>query len=421
MTNLPYDDDGIGSAEKESKMNNKSEREELSREISAMKRTMDELQLERDRRVVLESERYIPIETLTAQDDEKLLLATILAGGDREDVIVPAAESAIAVADHVVLIDTGPSAQKAIELVCSLLGDRCSVAKYPGEYGSCTDGRNFSAAVAQSMGYAWYVHVDTDERLIVKDRESVREMLRETKADVVLTRNDLRTYKKHRFFRLPINGKWDGPAHEGFVTSCDQYLCDNVTFHEIPKTPEQQAKHQQAVLDAMLKALETDSVNSRWHYYAGDSAEFLGQRDLAIGHYLQAAALSWWNEEVDWSYYRAACAYSSADKFEHAIAVLRRSKIRIPEHAWQLAYCKLRLGKFEEAVYWGQRAARMGEAQRKTERLGFTFEFAWYEGPHNILHYAYNALGDGELADQEKLEWERQERLRKGEPEEVVS
>ena len=323
--------------------------------------------------------------------ESSYLTVVILAGGNRESVIGGCLDSVAGIVDHVILIDTGPSAAAAIAVAREMLGDRCSVRAISEPF-HCTDARNFALRVAQEAGFEWALMLDTDERLHA-DRSVVRKMLAEATAQSVRIMSAGGTYSKSKFFRLPAQGKWVGRVHEAYVSG-SAMTAPGINFSELPKTAEENAARNIWVEDQCRLAVADEPTNARWRYYHGDSLAALGRLDEAVDEFTAAARLSRWAEEVDWSVYRAAVIRQRQGRLDEAIRLCRELSLRIPELAWFCAYCEYRSGRPEVAIYWAQKAAAIATATRHVERIGFRYLHGCYEGPYDVMRWAYQALGD---------------------------
>jgi tetratricopeptide (TPR) repeat protein len=348
------------------------------------------------------------------------ICCVILAGGNREDKIGAAVESALGLVDTIILIDTD-AADAAIVVVRGMIGTRCVVVKLPDGMTSTSERRTFCLAVAHELGFDACILLDTDERLIWCDANEVWsevERAREHGAYWCMTWNDLdaiggNSYPKARFFWLPAVGRYDGIAHEAFVANTPGALLKSVTFHEVPKTPSELEALTLSVAETMRTEIRKEPGNSRWHFYLADSLCHHGRFDEAIESFRTAALLTGWDEERDWSWYRIALIYGEQRRYAEAIEALQIGGVNIPEQAWYLAYCCHRSGQNDRAVYWAQKSARIAEEQRDRLRIGFSYRFAQFEGPFNVLDHAYRALGETKLADEAKRKTEEMIALRR--------
>lgn len=339
------------------------------------------------------------------------VVCVILAGGNREAVIAGAIESVIDCVDRFVLIDTGTS-QKAIEVARGILGDRRIVFRHAGEF-DCATVRNFGLQCAESIGADWALMLDTDERLHAEPG-IVRRMLSEVADNHVLIDDSTHTYKKSKFFRFPLDGHWSGMVHEAYVGTTMPCVARDITFSELPKTLEEQAQRLVWIEAQCRKAIESDPGQARWRYYLADSLAGLGSRhDEAAEEFLQAAKLSDWPEEADWSCYRAAQCRFDQGRYQDAIDICNDSGMRIPELAWYAAICAASAGKLHETVDLIKKAIALAEKQRERERAGFVNRVAWYEGPYEVLALVHEAIGDKEKLQLtlEKIEELRAQRL----------
>lgn len=321
------------------------------------------------------------------------IAAAILAGGNREHLIGDAIKSVDPMVDHVVLIDTGSSAKAAIQVGRELLGDRCTVFEMPEPF-DCATGRNFCLDRAHELGFDWALPLDTDERMH-GDPATVRRMLDELKhIDHILIDDASGLYKKPKFIRVPRSGYWDGVVHEAYVSMAPRAVAIGITFSEVPKCPVEQICLIATVEYQTRKALEQDPNNARYHYYRGDSLAALDRFDEAVEEFLQAAKLSRWDEEIDWSHYRAAQTRYCQAHYEESIGICLDSTMRIPELPWLAALGYHSLKRYDLEIEMANKAADLAAVQRKTERVGFANRYAWWEGPFDCLRWAYHELGN---------------------------
>lgn len=325
--------------------------------------------------------------------------AVILAGGNRESVISGAIESVSDCVDQFILIDTGNSARLAIETALRTAGDRCHVFKNQGDF-DCATARNFGLDCAEKSGCDWALILDTDER-IKASPGVIRRMLGEIDCYTVLIDDETERYKKVKFIRLPRAGSWSGIVHEAYVAPWPQAVAHGITFSEVPKSEQEEKARTAWIENQCRKAITDEPRNARWRYYLGDALAALGRPGDAVIEFLRAAKLSEWAEESAWSIHRAACLLGESgdrDALELALAISSDQDAQIPELPWYASVCAHRLGKHQRAIELAQRAAQLGESQRKSERIGFCNRVAWWEGPYDVLRYSYELIGDAERA-----------------------
>jgi glycosyltransferase involved in cell wall biosynthesis len=323
------------------------------------------------------------------------LAAVILSGGNREALIADAIKSADAFVDAFVLIDTGESAAKAIAVAREILGDRCIVHRFSEPF-DCARARNFGLDCAAADGFDFAMQLDTDERMRVADPSIVKRMLSMVETETVLCENDGHCYKKNRFFRLPREGRWDGVVHEGYLTQ-GATLARGITFSEVEKTPDEEFARQIWIAAKCSEALKSDPNNARYHYYLADALDATDDPIGAVAEFLRAAELSDWDEEVDWSHYKAAMIRYAMGDIGQALSITLASSLRTPELLWAASLFALELGALPRSEELASRAVSAAEEQREHDRQGFTYKFAWYEGPHDILWRIAVANGNAEL------------------------
>lgn len=318
----------------------------------------------------------------------------MLAGGNRESVIAEAIQSADQLVDSFLLIDTGESAQEAIAVARTILGDRCAVRKFEGEF-DCATARNFALDCAGDTGADWALILDTDERMRAEP-DMVRRMLSEVQTETVLVAYALNSYKKTRFVRLPHTGRWDGIVHEAYLTG-PTTLAKGMTFWELPKTVEEDRERTKWIAAKCREGLEANPDCARYHYYLGDALSQLGEHSKAAESFLAAHKLSDWAEEVEWSLYRAAASMASDGRDAEAVELLTSVKANAPELPWYAAYLANQLGDNDRAVALAQEAIELGKYRRESECVGFSCKFAWYDGPYDVLVRVARDTGNTEL------------------------
>ena len=116
------------------------------------------------------------------------IVAVILAGGNREALIMGAVASLIGYVDEIVLMVTGPSAEAAVDTVlshhvaCPVTPDRRYYVH--GDRFDCASARNAGLDAARERGADWILGLDTDERMIWGDVD-IHDALAHADADII--------------------------------------------------------------------------------------------------------------------------------------------------------------------------------------------------------------------------------------------
>jgi len=144
----------------------------------------------------------------------------------------------------------------------------------------------------------------------------------------------------------------------------------------------------------------------RWLYYLGDALQNLGQLKEAIASYQACAALRGWDEESAWACYRAAECWCVLGEWSHAVDDCAAGLARhagIAELAWLAAYASYKGGRATQAVWWARTSIALGRFRgvgEQVHRISFRNPMAQYEGPYDVLRWAYRALGDTAAAEE---------------------
>jgi len=301
--------------------------------------------------------------------------------------------------DECILIDTGPSRDGTLETardVCMEAGRKLYVR--PFEW--CDDfaaARNFALESAAHVGADWAVTVDADERIDIRGAD-IRRVLEVAEEKVLRVNHDSGTYCKDRFIRLPAVGRWVGPMHEAYSPPVNCRTLSGVRFSELSKPPEVRAQEFQRCARVLEKYANEHPGDPRWWYYLGDALQNLGKHRPAADAYQCCYELRGWNEESAWACYRAAECFISMGDFRKAEEVCAMGLSRhagIAELAWLAAYASWKRGKAEQAVYWSGLSIALGcyrGCGQEVVRIGFRNPAAQWEGPYDVLRFAYRGM-----------------------------
>ncbi|MCI0357618.1 MAG: hypothetical protein L0211_03920, partial [Planctomycetaceae bacterium] len=78
--------------------------------------------------------------------------------------------------------------------------------------------------------------------------------------------------------------------------------------------------------------------------------------------------------------------------------------------AWLAGWCCYQQGRIADAIHWERMAIALGSAEgcRAGEgRISFRHLPGWYEGPYDVLRWAYGKLGKTELAAEADEKFQR--------------
>jgi len=341
-----------------------------------------------------------------------LIAATVLAD-NRESVVADAINSALPWIDRLLLIDTGIT-DGTRTIAERLAGDRLVVESFPWRQDFAA-ARNFALAAACQQGASWALTLDTDERLAFPGYSSRDEL--QTKLDsnsniltwLVAARDG--SYSKERFIRVSMDGSqpliWKGRTHECLTGAkpWQRAVLEGVGVSEARKTPEQFQAKLVRDLKILLEQTAQEPAEPRWWYYLGQTYEGLERFSNARDSFRRCAEVRrGWAEQAAWACYRAANCCLRLQQPEEALELCTLGLARqpqSPELAWLAGYVCYRLRRFEQAITWSQLAITLGNYLGQSSgahRISFRHLPAWYEGPFDVLRFAYAKVRRPELA-----------------------
>ena len=352
----------------------------------------------------------------TPQPVSDKIVATILSGNSA-DIVADAVSSAIDWVDEVLLIDTGISDGTA-DLVERLSGSkfRRSEFSWRNDFAAA---RNWALQEATRLGAGWALTLDTDERISVdglRDIEEFRDRLRSEPQ--ILTWSVTAaggSYAKERIIRVPTTLVWRGRTHEALTgASPDQRkLLAEMRFNETPKIAESSSHKLERDLVILMEETRDKPDNPRWWYYLGQTLDGLKRKREAADAYLHCAALDGWSEEAAWAHYQAAKCMADLKEFREAIRSCAAGLVHqpgTPELAWFAGFCCYQLGQYRNAVHWERIAIAQGNVEGtglNIPRTGFRHLPGMYEGPYDVLRFAYRKLGMERAAQTAEQQHER--------------
>jgi hypothetical protein len=324
--------------------------------------------------------------------------------GNNEDVIGDAIASVAPWVDGVVVVDTGVT-DRSLEIARSIAKEKYVERKFAW-IDDFAAARNFALDAAREAGGDWAVMVDTDEQ-IDRRGEDVRGFLANATAAHVMIFHESGIYVQPRFFKLPTAGRFSGPTHEAYPAAALGYVTmDKCVFRDRPKTPDQLRAKFERDVRILRRHTAENPREPRWLYYLGDALQNLGDPKAAISAYQACASLRGWDEESAWACYRAAECWCVLGEWGHAVDECAAGLARhagIAELAWLAGYASYKGGKPAQAVWWARSSIALGRFRgvgEKVHRISFRNPSAQYEGPYDVLRWAYRALGDTAAAEE---------------------
>ena len=165
----------------------------------------------------------------------------------------------------------------------------------------------------------------------------------------------------------------------------------------------------------MSAAAEVSGISpsdGRAAYYLGQTYYSLDEKALAAVEYRRCAALIDWDEQAGFAMYRAAeCFYAlgrNDEGFATAVDGLRYSA-RIPELPWIAALTSYQLGNMLTAIGWAHMSIAIGESDGAGHHLlrsHLRDLLGVYDGPWDVLRFAYRAIGNEAEANRAEKRYE---------------
>jgi tetratricopeptide (TPR) repeat protein len=332
-----------------------------------------------------------------------MIVSTTLTGSNA-DIIGDALASVLAQVDRCLVIDTGAK-DDSIEVARAIAGDKLEVRPFSWQ-NDFAAARNFALDAAAELGATWAVTVDTDERLAFEPGVRLARLLGATRANVCMVLDDAGNYSKERIVRLPAQVRWVGPTHECLDgrSTADTVTLQGVRFRELPKDPAAARRKFERDLAILKRYTRQHSKQARWFYYLGATHQQLGDHAAAIDAFRTCAELRGWEEEGAWACYGAAESCCSLRRWDDALQFCAAGLAIRPataELAWLAGFAAYKGLRFGDAVAWSNMAIANGLYRgqgAQFERIGFRHPPALYEGPYDVLRWAYQALGTEEAA-----------------------
>ena len=340
---------------------------------------------------------------------EVMHLAATILSGNSEGLIADAILYVRDWVDRILLIDTGIT-DGTVAVAREAAGAKLIVERFAW----CNDfalARNFALAKAAELGAAWALTVDTDERLSFPGFAMPEQLCAAVDADAAVLawlapcRDG--SYAKERFIRVPTVLQWRGRTHEALCGAGPRQrrILPGVEFFEVRKTPEQFRAKLERDLQVLRDETRTQPDNPRWWYYLGQTLEELGEHRRAADAYQQCYELrEGWAEQSAWACFRAATCWLRFGEWQQALEICALGLARqpqSPELAWLAGFCSFKLGHFANAVTWEEIAIGLGHFEGRAaglDRISFRYLPGWYEGPYDVLRFAWRSLGQPQRA-----------------------
>jgi tetratricopeptide (TPR) repeat protein len=339
------------------------------------------------------------------------IISTTLTGSNA-DIIGDALASVLDQVDTCLVIDTG-ARDATLKVAGEIAAAKLVVREFPWK-NDFAAARNFALQAATELGGSWAVTLDTDERLLFDAGVDLRKALQQTPAKVLRVQEEGGSYGKERIVRLPTSLRWNGPTHEALEGQQvgDGADLPGVRFRELPKDAAALRRKTERDIAILKRYTKQHGKQPRWFYYLGAAHQDIGEFAAAIDAYTTCASLGGWAEEGAWACYRAGECCIKLQRWAEAIQYCVNGLAIRPstaELAWLAAFTMQKVGRNEEAVAWARMAIatglHAGEGAR-FQRISFRALTGLYEGPYDVLRYAYKALGDTKAAAQAERDYQ---------------
>lgn len=339
-----------------------------------------------------------------------IVTTTLLSNNHR--IIAEAIKSAILYVDKMIFIDTG-SHDGTVALARTLAGEKAIVVDYPWT-NDFAAARNFSLQVAMNVGADWAITLDTDERLQLQKGFDLRAFLQSTNAELICCPNETRAYEKERIIRVKRSSRsfWYGSVHECFSgVPIETYVSlESMTFSELPKSNVDFEKKLNRDITELKKQILKTPNDGRWYFYLGESHRGLNQYNEAIVAYEKSVNCLDWAELRAWACYQIATCFSEQKKFNDTIRWCSTGltyNAGCAELAWLAGWSAYQLNQHSNAIFWENIALTIHKTvalDARFRRMSFANPRGFFEGPHDVLRYAWAHLGRHDLAAESENE-----------------
>jgi tetratricopeptide (TPR) repeat protein len=323
-----------------------------------------------------------------------------------ESKIAACLESVAPFVDECIVIDTGIT-DATLAKASQVCGFKLTIVKFPW-VNDFSKARNFALEEAARRGADWAVMIDSDQR-IVWNGQPPREFLSKiAENDFVGSPRPLcfkmryrdAHFTKEQIFQIPVSRAYEGETHEAYPCADGAEWPESHVW-ETPKTKEEEKEKFDRDLTLLSETVTRDPTNARAWYYLGQTQQILKMWSEARESYAHCREETLLGEEGAWSAYQSAMCAVEVKKWGEALDYCIEGMKFYPsmvELYWYAGWNCLQLGSPKEALRWARVAAGLNETaltrQMNEPRLLFTYRFAHFEGPYNVMKWAYKSMGD---------------------------
>lgn len=326
-----------------------------------------------------------------------MIVSTTLLGRGTAGVVREALRSVVMLVDKCLVIDTGANEEDVAEARVAA-GSKYVYRCWPWQ-DDFAAARNQALMLAAEVGATWALTLDTDERVVCGNTCKLRAELADTSAGALQAPHRRHGYVKPRLIRVPCQGSWRGPNHEGLY-GVRTIVTQSLSFWEAPRAPGHLDRKWHRNLATLIPYSALFPAEQRWHYYIAEAHRQLGQHEQALTRYRTCVDLHGWDEEGAWAAYRGAHLLYELGLYDDAVQLATRGMVRhagIAELPWIAALASARAGRHEQAVYWAALAKVHGEGSDAPlraidRRIGFRDAMALGGGPLEVERLAFQAI-----------------------------
>ncbi len=339
------------------------------------------------------------------------IVATILSGNS-ESIIESALQSILNWVDEVCLIDTG-IADNTVQRCRTIAREKLTLCSFPW----CENfaaARNAALRIADERSATWAMTLDTDERIEFPGYRTRKDLLNALNAypDVMSWMIPAQdgSYVKERFVRMPTQLQWHGRTHEALygATRTQRKVLDGCSFWEVAKSPTELERKLQRDLVILLEETAANPLSARSWFYLGQTYEGMQQYRSAVQAFDQCIRLDDWADESSWACYSAArclVALREYRKAEEFCALGMSRKPTMAELPWLAGWCCFQRGAVADAIAWSKISIGLGRNMKARNDATFRYMTAWYEGPYDVLRYAYQRIDEIQLSRQAEVDF----------------
>lgn len=180
-------------------------------------------------------------------------------------------------------------------------------------------GYNRTHALERASKWGTYaLLLDADMKLVIEPDFKVAELTDD--GYTIIQRSGGMEYYNVRIVRTGVGVKCVGPTHEyyDFPHGLKQTQIKTIWINDIGDGGAKSDKFERDVR-LLLKGIEDDPKNDRYHFYLANSYRDLGKHREAIEYYKKRTELGGWIEEVFYAYYELGNMYKTVGEMGNAV------------------------------------------------------------------------------------------------------